>query len=56
MFEVMKAVPSYWLVQAGKTTLGGGTWPAQGWIVIAAWTAALIPVAVLAYRRTAIRA
>ena len=56
MFEVMKAVPSYWLVQAGKTTLGGGTWPAQGWIVIAAWTAALIPVAVLAYRRAAIRA
>ena len=56
MFEVMKAVPSYWLVQAGKTTLGGGTWPAQGWIVIAAWTAVLIPVAALAYRRAAIRA
>ena len=56
MFEVMKAVPSYWLVQAGKTALGGGTWPAQGWIVIAAWTAALIPVAALAYRRAAVRA
>jgi len=56
MFEVMKAVPSYWLVQAGKTALGGGTWPAQGWIVIAAWTAVLIPVAALAYRRAAVRA
>jgi ABC-2 type transport system permease protein len=56
MFEVMKAVPSYWLVQAGKTALGGGTWPAQGWIVIAAWTAALIPVAALAYRRASVRA
>jgi len=30
--------------------------PAQGWIVIAAWTAALIPVAALAYRRAAVRA
>ena len=56
MFEVMKAVPSYWLVQAGKITLGGSTWPARGWIVIAAWTAALIPVAALAYRRAAVRA
>jgi ABC-2 type transport system permease protein len=56
MFEVMKAVPSYWLVQAGKTALGGGAWPAQAWIVIAVWTAVLIPVAALAYRRAAIRA
>jgi ABC-2 type transport system permease protein len=56
MFEVMKAVPSYWLVQAGKTALGSGNWPAQGWIVIAAWTAVLIPLAALASRRAAIRA
>lgn len=56
MFDVMKATPSYWLVQAGQAALGGGSWPAQGWLVIAAWTAALIPVAVLAHRRTASRA
>jgi ABC-2 type transport system permease protein len=51
MFEVIKGLPSYWLVQAGKTALGGGGWPAEGWIVIAVWTAVLVPLAVLAYRR-----
>jgi len=55
LFDVMKAVPSYWLVQAGKTALGGGSWPAQGWIVIAAWTAVLAAAASLAYRRSAAR-
>jgi ABC-2 type transport system permease protein len=54
LFDVMKAIPSYWLVQAGKTALGGG-WPAQGWIVIAAWTAILVVAAALAYRRSAAR-
>lgn len=51
VFEVIKALPSYWLVQAGKTALGGGSWPTEGWIVIAAWTAVLTLVAVLVYRR-----
>jgi ABC-2 type transport system permease protein len=55
LFDVMKAVPSYWLVQAGKTALGGGSWPAQGWIVIAAWTAVLVVAAAFAYRRSAAR-
>jgi ABC-2 type transport system permease protein len=55
LFDVMKAIPSYWLVQAGKTALGGGSWPAQGWIVIAGWTAILIVAASLAYRRSAAR-
>ena len=55
LFDVMKAIPSYWLVQAGKTALGGGSWPAQGWIVIAAWTAVLVAAAALAYRRSAAR-
>ncbi|HEY7431493.1 MAG TPA: hypothetical protein VH641_12275 [Streptosporangiaceae bacterium] len=53
MFGVMRATPSYWLVQAGHAALGSGSWPAQGWLVVAAWTAALVPVAVLAHRRTA---
>jgi ABC-2 type transport system permease protein len=56
LFEVMKAVPSYWLVQAGKTALGGGGWPAQAWIVIAVWTAVLVPIAVLVFRQSARRA
>jgi ABC-2 type transport system permease protein len=55
LFDVMKAIPSYWLVQAGKIALGGGSWPAQGWIVIAAWTAILVVAASLAYRRSAAR-
>ena len=56
LFDVMKGLPSYWLVQAGKTVLGGGGWPAEAWIVIAAWVVVLIPVAALAYRRSASRA
>jgi ABC-2 type transport system permease protein len=55
LFDVMKAIPSYWLVQAGKTAVGGGSWPAQAWIVIAAWTAVLVGTATLAYRRSAVR-
>jgi ABC-2 type transport system permease protein len=55
LFGVMTAIPSYWLVQAGKTALGGGSWPAQGWAVIAAWTALLTVAAALAYRRSAAR-
>ncbi len=51
LFDLIKALPSYWIVQAGKTALGGGGWPAEGWIVIAAWTALLAPIAVLVYRR-----
>jgi len=56
LFQVMKAVPSYWLVQAGKTALGGGGWPAQAWIVIGVWTAVLVPIAVLVFRHSARRA
>jgi ABC-2 type transport system permease protein len=51
LFEVIKALPSYWLVQAGKAALGHGGWPAEGWIVIAAWTVLLVPIAMRVYRR-----
>jgi ABC-2 type transport system permease protein len=51
MFAVIKALPSYWLVQAGKTALGGGGWPAEAWIVLAAWTAVLGVLAVIVFRR-----
>jgi len=50
LFQIMKALPSYWLVQAGKAAHSGG-WPAEGWIVIAAWTVVLAPLAVLVYQR-----
>lgn len=51
LFEVIKALPSYWLVQAGKAAQGHGGWSAEGWIVIAAWTVVLVPAAALVYRR-----
>lgn len=51
VFEAIRALPSYWLVQAGKAALGHGGWPAEGWIVIAAWTVVLVPLTVLVYRR-----
>jgi ABC-2 type transport system permease protein len=56
VLQIIKGLPSYWLVQAGKTALGGSGWPAEGWIVIAAWTLVLVPLAVLAYRRDTRRA
>jgi ABC-2 type transport system permease protein len=56
LFDVMKALPSYWLVQAGKSVAVGGAWPGQAWLVIAVWTVVLVPVAGLAYRRNAGRA
>jgi ABC-2 type transport system permease protein len=51
MFAVIKAIPSYWLVQAGKVALRHGSWPAEGWIVIAVWTVLLAALAVLVYKR-----
>jgi ABC-2 type transport system permease protein len=55
VFDFMKVLPSYWLVQAGKATIYGGGWPAEAWVVIAAWTVVLIPVAALVYRRSTSR-
>ena len=49
---IVKCVPSYWLVQAGDTALGGSAWPpAEGWIVIAVWSIALARIAPVVYRR-----
>jgi ABC-2 type transport system permease protein len=56
MLTIVKLLPSYWLVQAGKTALGTGSWPSEGWLVVVAWTAALVPIAALAYRRDTSRA
>jgi ABC-2 type transport system permease protein len=56
LFDVMKALPSYWLVQAGKTAFGGADWPGQAWLVLAIWIVVLVPVAAVAFRRSAARA
>jgi ABC-2 type transport system permease protein len=49
--SVARAIPSYWLVQAGKTAFGGHDWPREAWLVIAVWTVALAGTALRAYRR-----
>jgi ABC-2 type transport system permease protein len=54
--SLTKALPSYWLVQAGKSVTTGGSWPAQAWLVIVAWTVALSIAAVRVYQRDTARA
>ncbi len=56
LHQIAELVPSYWIVQAGATALGGNSWPLKGWIVIAVWTAVLARGAVFAYRRSGGRA
>lgn len=51
LFHLVKLLPSFWLVRSGKAALQNGNWPVEGWIVIAVWTAALVPLAALVYRR-----
>jgi ABC-2 type transport system permease protein len=52
LFTVVKGLPSYWLVQAGKSALEGGhVWTAEAWIVITVWSLVLARVAVRVYRR-----
>ena len=53
--SVVKCLPSYWLVQAGKTAIGGRAWPAEAWIVLAAWTLLLSVLAVRVYLRDTAR-
>jgi ABC-2 type transport system permease protein len=51
MLTIVKLLPSYWIVQAGRTVAGSGSWPAEGWIVVAVWVLCLTPLAALAYQR-----
>jgi ABC-2 type transport system permease protein len=53
--KVIECIPSYWLVQAGKTAYVGGGWPAQAWIVMAVWTIVLTRVAMRVYQRDTAR-
>jgi len=50
-----KLLPSFWLVRAGHVGLpgqsGNNPWGAEGWIVVAAWSAAMAAFAIWAYRR-----
>jgi ABC-2 type transport system permease protein len=39
--SIVKVLPSYWLVQAGKTATGGHGWPVEAWIVLGFWVLGL---------------
>jgi ABC-2 type transport system permease protein len=56
LHDIGEALPSYWLVQAAHVALGGRGWTSRGWLVVAAWTAVMLIVAVRAYRRDTARA
>lgn len=56
LLTIVKLLPSFWLVQAGKAALVFGRWPLEGWVVVAVWTAVLVPLAALAYRHDTGRA
>jgi ABC-2 type transport system permease protein len=45
--EVAHWLPSYWLVQAAR----GEGWPLDGWLVVGAWSAVLVALAGVLYRR-----
>jgi ABC-2 type transport system permease protein len=56
MHALAQALPSYWLVQASHVGIGGDSWGALGWAVVAAWGAAAALAAGRAYRRDTQRA
>lgn len=51
LHTIAQFLPSYWLVEAARSALGGGLWPARGWLVMAAWTVTLTTLAVRGYRQ-----
>ena len=54
--DIVKGIPSYWLVQAGKSSLSpSGWWPPEAWFVIAVWSVAAGGLAVFVYRRDTLR-
>jgi ABC-2 type transport system permease protein len=56
LFTIVKGLPSYWLVQAGKSALEGGhVWTGEAWIVIAVWSIVLARIGTRVYRRDTTR-
>lgn len=51
MHDLAQLLPSYWLVQASRVSIGGQGWGGTGWIVVGAWTALLVVAARFAYQR-----
>jgi ABC-2 type transport system permease protein len=50
LHDLGQALPSYWLVQAGRVALGGTAWTATGWAVVGGWSVVMIALAARAYR------
>jgi ABC-2 type transport system permease protein len=51
LHDIGQFLPSYWLVQAGRVTLPGHAWGAEGWAVVIGWTVVLTAGAAWAYLR-----
>ncbi len=56
MHYFVRLIPSFWLIQAGKTGVGGESWTAEAWIVVAVSAVAAGLGAVWAFRRDTQRA
>jgi ABC-2 type transport system permease protein len=54
--DLAHALPSYWLVEAGRVGIGASAWGVTGWSVVLGWTLALTGLAVRAYIRDTRRA
>lgn len=50
-YRIGQYLPSYWLVQAGRSSQPGHAWTTTAWAVVIVWTAVLAVLAALAYRR-----
>ena len=48
---IAELLPSFWLVEASHVALGASGWPANGWLVMGAWSVLLAAAAMVAYRR-----
>jgi ABC-2 type transport system permease protein len=51
LLHVAQALPSYWLVQAGRAAATGTGWGAQGWMVTVVWALLFGVLAGRAFRR-----
>jgi ABC-2 type transport system permease protein len=53
---ITKFIPSFWIVRAGHTAVGGAAWGLEGWLIVIAWSVLLAFGAGWAYRRDTGRA
>jgi ABC-2 type transport system permease protein len=51
LHTIGQALPSYWLVQASRVSLGAPAWGAEGWLIVGAWAVSLTGLAAWAYQR-----